>query len=128
MNNSNYRDEIVGLEALTEELTAKIENCRKFIVAGRIAVGIGGAVLVAMLVGIAGSDPSIMGLAAAAVLGGIVVAGSNRSTAKEASTELSAAEAKRAEVINQLELQTVSERDGLQPLPPSGAILPSKKV
>jgi hypothetical protein len=29
MINSNYRDEIVGLEALTDQLAAKIENCRK---------------------------------------------------------------------------------------------------
>jgi hypothetical protein len=29
MNNGNYRDEIVGLEALTEQLAAKIENSRK---------------------------------------------------------------------------------------------------
>jgi hypothetical protein len=29
MNNGNYRDEIVGLEALIEQLAAKIENSRK---------------------------------------------------------------------------------------------------
>jgi outer membrane murein-binding lipoprotein Lpp len=114
MNGDSYRDEIVRLEAQIDELAAKIENCRKFILAGRIAVVTGGAVLVAMLLGMLRSDPSVMGIAAAAVLGGIVVAGSNRSTAKEASNQLSANEAKRAELISQLELQTVSERDGLQ--------------
>jgi hypothetical protein len=114
MNDDSYRDEIVRLEAQIDELAAKIENCRKFILAGRIAVVTGGAVLVAMLLGMLRSDPSVMGIAAAALLGGIVVAGSNRSTAKEASNQLSANEAKRAELISQLELQTVSERDGLQ--------------
>src|SRR5262249_15559949 len=78
----------------------------------------GGAVLIAMLLGILRSDPIIMGLAAAAVLGGIVVAGSNRSTAKEAADDLTATEAKRTELISQLELQTGSERDRLEPLPP----------
>jgi outer membrane murein-binding lipoprotein Lpp len=110
---SSDRDEIVQLEAQIDELAAKIENCRKFILAGRIAVVLGGAVLVAMLLGMLRSDPSVMGLAAAAVLGGIVVAGSNRSTAKEASNELSANEAKLAHLIDQLELQTVSGRQVL---------------
>jgi hypothetical protein len=118
MNLSSYRDEIVQLEAQIEELAGTMENCRKFILAGRIAVVAGGAVLIAMLLGILRSDPIIMGLAAAAVLGGIVVAGSNRSTAKEAADDLTATEAKRTELISQLELQTVSERDRLQPLPP----------
>jgi hypothetical protein len=114
MNGSSLRDEIVRLEAQIEELAGRIENCRKFILAGRIAAVTGGAVLLAMLLGILRSEPSMMGLAAAAALGGIVVAGSNRSTAKEASNELTAAEAKRAALISQLTLRTVAERDGLQ--------------
>ncbi len=116
MNLNSYRDEIVQLEAQIEELAGRIENCRKFILVGQIAVMTGGAVLGAMLLGILQSDPTIMGLAATAVLGGIVVAGSNRSTAKEAAHEFSATEARRAELISQLELQTVSARD--EPLPP----------
>jgi hypothetical protein len=110
MNDTSYRDEIVRLEAYIEELAGRIENCHKFILAGRIAVGSGGAVLVAMLLGALRSDPSIFGLAAAAALGGIVIAGLNRSTAKEASKELTAAEAKRIELISELELRFVSER------------------
>jgi hypothetical protein len=52
-----------------------------------------------------------LGLAVAAVLGGIVAAGSNRSTAKQATMELSATEAKRAELISQLNLGVVSQRE-----------------
>jgi hypothetical protein len=44
-------DEITRLEERIEELHAKIETCRKFVVASRIAVTGGGIVLVAMLVG-----------------------------------------------------------------------------
>jgi hypothetical protein len=48
------------------------------------------------------------------VLAGIVAAGSNRSTAKEATHELAAAEAKRAALIGQIDLRLVSDRDGRQ--------------
>ena len=114
MDDGDYRDEIVRLEAKIDELVARIESCRKFMLVGQIAVAGCGAILIAMVVGAIQSDPSIMGVAAAAVLGGIVAAGSNRSTAKEAINKLSATETKRAELISQLELRTVSERDCLQ--------------
>jgi len=65
MNDSDHRDEIVRLEAQIDELTAKIESCRKFILAGRIVVVGGGAVLVAMLVTAIQFDPSVMALAVA---------------------------------------------------------------
>jgi hypothetical protein len=44
-------DEIVRLEAHIEELAAKIESCRKFILASRIAMAGGGIVLAAMFLG-----------------------------------------------------------------------------
>ena len=47
MNDGDHRDEIVRLEAQIDELAARIENCRKFILAGRIAVVGGGVVLIA---------------------------------------------------------------------------------
>ncbi len=96
-------DEIVRLEAHIEELTAKIENCRKFILASRIITWGGGIVFAAMLLGAIRLDPPTMTAAVAALLGGIVVWGSNRSTAKEAMKELGVAEADRAapiEIIN----------------------------
>lgn len=110
MNNST-RDEIVGLELQAEELADRIEGCRKFILAGWVAIAAGGLVLFAMLLGLIESDPSILGLAVAAVLGGIVAAGSNRSTANEAKLELIATRARRAELISQLDLQVVSDRE-----------------
>src|SRR5215469_11880625 len=88
MNDSDHRDEIVLLEAQIDELTARIESCRKFILVGRIAVVGGGAVLTAMLVSAIQFDPSVMALAVTAVLGGIVAdailtaAGNERLTKK----------------------------------------------
>ncbi len=106
-------DEIVRLEAQIEDLAAKIESCRKFILAGRVAVAGGGIVLGLMLFGAMRFDPAVMAGAVAAVLGGIVAAGSNGSTAKEAADQLAAAEAKRAEFIGQIELRLVPGGDAL---------------
>ena len=111
MNDNDQRSEIVWLEARIDELGATIESCRKFILAGQIAIVSGGALLIGMLVGGIQFNPSIMGIAAAAVLGGIVAAGSNRSTAKQAAQQRTALEAKRATLIGQLELRLVPDRD-----------------
>jgi hypothetical protein len=64
-------EEIARLEEHIEELYAKIESCRKFILASRIAVAGGGLALAAMLVGAIRFDLSFMAAAVAAVLGGI---------------------------------------------------------
>ena len=82
--------------------------------AGRIALASGGVVHVAMVIGAIRFNPSVMAGAVAAVLAGIVAAGSNRSTAKEATPELATAEAKRAALIEQIDLRLVSDRDGRQ--------------
>jgi hypothetical protein len=105
MNDGDHRHGIARLEEQIDELAARIESCRKFILAGKIAVAGGGVVLIAMLVGGIQFDPSVMAIAIAAVLGGIVVAGSSHSTAKEATHELSAADA--TALIGQIDLRLV---------------------
>jgi hypothetical protein len=102
--------EIERLEARIEELAARIENCRKFQLAARVAVALGGAWLVAIVIGAVRSDPLALTAAIAAVLGGIVLAGSNGSTAKEASAQLAEAEAGRAALIDMIGLRTVGEQ------------------
>ena len=106
-NDGDPHDEIVRLEAQIEELAAKIENCRKFILASRIAMASGGIVIAAILLGAIRFDPAAITAAVAAFLGGIVVWGSNGSTAKEAAKELSAAEADRAALIEMIDLRVI---------------------
>ena len=96
------------LEEHIEELGAKIESCRKFVLASRIAVAGGGIVLASMLLGAIRFDPAAMAAAVAALLGGIVVWGSNGSTAKEAVKELATAEADRAALIEKIDLRVIS--------------------
>ena len=106
-SDGDLHDEIVRLEEHIEELAAKIESCRKFILASRIATGGGGIVLAAMLLGAIRFDPGAMAAAVAALLGGIVVWGSNGSTAREAAKELAAAEADRAALIEMIDLHVI---------------------
>ena len=70
-SDGDLHDEIVRLEEHIEELAAKIESCRKFILASRIAMGAGGIVLAAMLLGAIRFDPGAMAAAIAAVLGAL---------------------------------------------------------
>ena len=72
-------DEIVRLEALTQT----IESCRKFFLASRIVTSGGGIVLFPMLSGVMRFDPGILAAAVAALLGGTVLWGSNRSGSGE---------------------------------------------
>ena len=107
----HHRSEIERLEAEIDELAARIESCRKFILAGQIAIAAGGVVLITTLLGGIVFNPTVVGIAGAAVLGGIVLAGSNRSTAIEATNELTAIEAQRAALIGQLDLRLVPDQD-----------------
>ena len=111
MSDSEAREEIERLEAQIDELATRIENCRKFILAARIAMVGGGCALVAMLIGVIWFDLAALAVAMAAVLIGVVVAGANGSTAQEARAELAAAEARRATLIGAIELRVVAERN-----------------
>ena len=108
LENGDPREEIVRLEERIEELAAKIESCRKFILASRIAVASGGLLSAGMLFGAIRSDLGLMAAAVSLLLGGIVVWGSNRSTAKEATKELAASESERAALIEHINPRVIS--------------------
>jgi hypothetical protein len=99
--------EIARLEARIEELAAKLENCRKVALAARIAVGAGIAIFAAGLVGIFRFDITAVLASVAAVIGGLVLLGSNRSTADEIAEDMAKAEAARSELIGSIRLRVV---------------------
>lgn len=105
--------EIERLEAQIDELAARLESCRKFILVARIAVVAGAILLAAVILGVLSFDPRLLLIAITAVLGGIVLWGSNRSTAEEAAQDLAAAEAERASLIGSIALRVVTERPTL---------------
>jgi hypothetical protein len=105
----DLRDEIVRLEARIEELTDTIARCRKFIFMSKLVVIAGAILLAALVFGAIRLDPVALVGAIAAVLGGIVLFGSNTSTLQQATAALRSAEAARAELIGRIKLRLVAQ-------------------
>jgi hypothetical protein len=101
------RDEIARLEAQIEALADTVEGCRKLILLAKIAIAGGAIAMLAMLFGAIRADLVIFAGAMAALLGGIVVFGSNTSTSNQALAKMKDAETRRAAQIDRLELRDV---------------------
>jgi hypothetical protein len=107
--NGDPRNEIARLEARLDEITEALARCRKFRLAAQIAMAGGGVWLVAAIIGLIGFDPVAMMAAIAGVIGGVVMYGSNNTTAEELTAEMKDAEGKRAALIGVLDLRVVGE-------------------
>jgi hypothetical protein len=100
-DDGDLHQQILHIEAHIEELADVIESCRKIILISKAAIAAGGTLILAIITGAVGFDPTVMIGAIAAVIGGTVVFGSNTSTLKQTTTAMKAAEAHRAELIQQ---------------------------
>ena len=101
--------QIPRLEAEIERFAQVAESCRKVILAAKVAIALGALVAVVTLVGLIRVDQIVTLAAIAAILGGIVAAGSNSRTLHEATANIRAAEARRAELIGALPFSRVVE-------------------
>ena len=100
-------DQTTRLETRIEELADAVERCRKIGLFANVVL-IGGLLwLVAGVLGYASFTPAMFG-AITAVLGGLVLKGSNDSTMRQTQAALETAEASRTELIGVLNLRTVS--------------------
>ena len=111
MDDGDPRDEIVRLEAQIEQLAGVIEGCRKIIAVSRAAVVVGAILLLAIMLGVITLDPTMMIASIAAVIGGIVLLGSNSRTSDDASAALQSAEARRTALIGAIDLQLVADKE-----------------
>ena len=107
MTDRDLRDQIARLEADIEQLAAGIDRCRKAMLLSKIAIAGGGICMVADFLVPVGFDSTILIGAIAAVVGGVVVLGSNSSTSKQAMAAMKDAEACKAELIGKIDLRTV---------------------
>ena len=108
-DDGDLHEQILHIEADIEELTDVIERCRKIILISKAAIAAGGTLILALIIGAVGFDPTVLIGAIAAVVGGIVVFGSNTSTLKQTSTAMKAAEAHRTELISRMDLRVVGD-------------------
>ena len=100
---ADLRDQIARLEADMEHLADDLERCRKAMLLSKIAIAGGGICILVYFLGPIGFDPTIMVGALAAIIGGVVVYGSNSSTSKQTMAAMKATEARRAELIDMID-------------------------
>ena len=112
MDDGELREQIARLEARIEELAEAIESCRKIILISKAAIAVGVVLIVAATLGVIRFDPMVTIASIAAIIGGIVVFGSNTSTSEQATAAMKAAEAHRAELIGRIDLRVVGSGDG----------------
>jgi len=78
----------------------------------KIAIALGGLLALTMAFGVIWFDATAMVAAITAVIGGAVLLGSNSSTWDEKAAALQAAEARRAELISEIDLRLVGGGNG----------------
>jgi len=109
MTEDDLTDEISQIEDRIEALAEIAERCRKFILASKIAIGGGAALLLVTILGLFGFGQTAALGSIALVLGGIVSLGANISTLRQTEDAIGAAEARRSALIGSIDLRVVAD-------------------
>jgi hypothetical protein len=108
-DDADLHEQVLHIEAHIEELADVTERCRKIILISKAAIAAGGTLILAIIIGAVGFDPTIMIGAIAAAIGGTVVFGSNMSTLKQTMNDMKVGEAHRGELISRMDLRLVGD-------------------
>jgi len=112
MVNGDPRDQIAHIESDIELLAEGLDRCRKAMLLSKVVIAAGGPLLLAYFLGAIGFDPTFLIGALAAIIGGVVVFGSNFSTSKQTMAALKAAETQREKLIDTINLHVVGGSGG----------------
>lgn len=105
----NLHQQIADLEAEIDALTDDAEKCRKSMVVAKAAVGVGILLFVVSLLGLIRVDAIVLVVGIAATLAGIGFYGSSRSSLEGISAKIRTYEARRAAMIDGMDLRTVQD-------------------
>jgi hypothetical protein len=111
MADDDLRDQISRVETDIEEYAITLEGCRKAMLLSKVAIAAGIISLAAYLLGAIWLNSVAVIGAMAAVIGGVVVFGSNLTTSRQATSAMAALERHRAELIDTINLRTIGEGD-----------------
>ena len=100
-------DEMSRIEARLEHLAEIAERCRKIIMASKIAIAGGVALLLVTILGLFGLNENAAIGSIAVMLGGIVSLGSNISTLRQTTAAIDDAERLRTDMIDRKHLRLV---------------------
>ena len=100
-------DKIAGLEAEIEALADAAERCRKINLAAKVATVAGCLLFLVTTTGLIRFGPAALVVAIAAVLGGLALSGSNKSTHGQIRARIRAHEVRRAQIISGLDLRDI---------------------
>lgn len=109
MNGDDLRDDIALLEQRIEHLRETRERCRKIALAAKIAIAAGAMVAALTLLTVLRFYPSAFFGALAAMIGGAVLLGSNKTTWEQTEEELRKAEVTRDQFIGSITMKVVGE-------------------
>src|SRR3954452_15105729 len=103
------RDEITRIEAELDKLAGVAERCRKIGMGAKAALIIGCFWIGMLFGGAVAADGLKLMIAIILPLGGVVLYGSNESTAQQTADKIAALERQRAELISGIDLRVVAD-------------------
>ena len=109
MELADPRDEIAQIEAELERLAGVAERCRKIGMGAKAAIVIGCFWIGMLFGGAVLADGLKLMIAIILPLGGVVLYGSNESTARETAAKIATLERQRAELIGAINLRVVAD-------------------
>jgi len=110
MDRPGTHADIARIEERIEMLNEAIAHCRKIALAAKVAIVAGAAWLALTIVGLVPLLPALLLASLAALIGGVVLAGSNTTTWNQTEAALAASEAMRRDLIEQLELRVIDNK------------------